>query len=134
MADELNRATILGNLGADPELRHTAKGDAILSLRIATTDSYLDGGRERREKTEWHSVTVWGKRRSVAQAPPQGLALLRRGPAADIELRGQGRGQALQDGHQRAPDHPRRRQAQRRSVAGGGRPAAGEERGPVTRR
>lgn len=62
MADGLNRVLLLGNLGADPELRMTNTGQAVLNLRIATSESYLDKHRVRQERTEWHSVTVWGKR------------------------------------------------------------------------
>lgn len=53
---------LLGNLGADPDLRTTDGGQAILKLRLATSESYLDRNNERQERTEWHSVTVWGKR------------------------------------------------------------------------
>jgi single-strand DNA-binding protein len=62
MADGLNRVMLLGNLGADPELRTTSGGQPILKLRLATTESYLDTNRARQERTEWHSVVVWGKR------------------------------------------------------------------------
>lgn len=62
MADGLNRVMLLGNLGADPELRMTAGGQAILKLRLATTESYVDRNQARQERTEWHSVTLWGKR------------------------------------------------------------------------
>ncbi len=62
MAEGLNKVMLLGNLGADPELRMTQGGQAILKLRIATTESYLDKNNVRQERTEWHSVTVWGKR------------------------------------------------------------------------
>lgn len=58
----LNRVFLLGNLGADPELRVTSGGQAVLKLRLATTESYLDRNNTRQEKTEWHSVTLWGKR------------------------------------------------------------------------
>ena len=62
MAEGLNRVMLLGNLGADPELRFTQGGQAVLSLRLATTESYLDKDRVRKERTDWHSVVVWGKR------------------------------------------------------------------------
>jgi single-strand DNA-binding protein len=62
MAEGLNRVELLGNLGADPELRVTASGQAILKLRLATSESYLDKDNSRQERTEWHQVTVWGKR------------------------------------------------------------------------
>jgi single-strand DNA-binding protein len=53
---------ILGNLGADPELRVVAGGQAILRMRIATSETYLDRSNNRQERTEWHSVAVWGRR------------------------------------------------------------------------
>jgi single-strand DNA-binding protein len=62
MAEGLNKVMLLGNLGADPELRTTPGGQAVLKLRLATTDSYLDKNNQRQERTEWHQVTVWGKR------------------------------------------------------------------------
>ena len=62
MAEGLNKVMLLGNLGADPELRMTAGGQAILKLRLATTETYLDKSNVRQERTEWHSITVWGKR------------------------------------------------------------------------
>lgn len=61
MADGLNRVFLLGNVGADPELRVTAGGQSVLKIRLATSESYLDKNRVRQEKTEWHSVVVWGK-------------------------------------------------------------------------
>ncbi len=62
MAEGLNRVMLLGNLGADPELRMTGGGQAVLKLRLATTESYQDKDRQRQERTEWHSVVVWGRR------------------------------------------------------------------------
>lgn len=60
--DGLNRVTLLGNLGADPELRMTQGGQAVLHLRIATSESYLDRNKVRQERTEWHRVSLWGNR------------------------------------------------------------------------
>jgi single-strand DNA-binding protein len=62
MAEGLNRATLLGNLGADPELRMTTGGQAVLKIRLATSEKYVDKDRNRQERTEWHSCVVWGKR------------------------------------------------------------------------
>ncbi len=62
MADGLNRVMLLGNLGADPELRYTQGGQSVLNLRLATTESYLDKDKVRRDRTDWHSVVIWGKR------------------------------------------------------------------------
>lgn len=62
MAEGLNRVLLFGNLGADPELRSTSGGQSVLNLRLATSESWLDKNRVRQERTEWHSVVVWGKR------------------------------------------------------------------------
>jgi single-strand DNA-binding protein len=62
MPEGLNRVMLLGNLGADPELRVTPGGQAVLKLRLATNENYLDRNNVRQERTEWHRVTVWGRR------------------------------------------------------------------------
>lgn len=62
MSDGLNRVMLLGNLGAEPELRTTSGGQAVLKMRLATTETFLDRNRARQERTEWHSVVLWGKR------------------------------------------------------------------------
>ncbi len=53
---------LLGNLGADPDLRFTQGGQAVLNLRLAVSESYLDKDKVRRERTDWISCVVWGKR------------------------------------------------------------------------
>jgi single-strand DNA-binding protein len=62
MSEGLNKVMLLGNLGADPELRMTPGGQPILKLRLATSETYVDRNDVRQERTEWHSVTLWGKR------------------------------------------------------------------------
>lgn len=62
MSDGLNRVMLIGNLGQDPELRYTQGGQAVLNLRIATNESYVNKDGERQDRTEWHSVIIWGKR------------------------------------------------------------------------
>ena len=57
MAEGLNRVMLLGNLGADPELRFTQGGQAVLNMRLATTESYLDKDKVRRERTDWRTVS-----------------------------------------------------------------------------
>ena len=57
----LNKVMVLGNLGQDPELRHTANGKSVATLRIATNESWVDASGQRQEHVEWHSVVVWGK-------------------------------------------------------------------------
>ena len=56
----VNKVILIGNLGADPELKYTPTSRALCNLRIATTEVYKDKGGQRQEKTEWHRVTVWG--------------------------------------------------------------------------
>ena len=57
----VNKVIILGNLGADPELRYTNSGTAVANFRIATNDRWTDKGGESQERTEWHSIVAWSK-------------------------------------------------------------------------
>jgi len=62
MAGSLNKVMLIGNLGADPEIRRTQDGRAIANLRIATSQSWRDkASGERREKTEWHRVVIFSE-------------------------------------------------------------------------
>jgi len=62
MAGSVNKVILIGNLGADPEVRNTQDGRSICNLRLATTDSWRDKQTgERREKTEWHSVVIFNE-------------------------------------------------------------------------
>jgi single-strand DNA-binding protein len=61
----LNQVIIMGNLGADPELRVAAGGVAVLKMRVATNESWQDKTNQWQERTEWHRVTVFGKRAEV---------------------------------------------------------------------
>ena len=57
----VNKAIIIGNLGDDPELRHTQSGAAVCNMRVATNETWKDRDGERHERTEWHSIVVFGK-------------------------------------------------------------------------
>ncbi len=58
----VNKVILVGNLGKDPEVRYTSGGQAVASLRIATSRSWTDKqSGQRKEETEWHDVEVWGK-------------------------------------------------------------------------
>jgi single-strand DNA-binding protein len=57
----VNRVILVGNLGRDAEVRHTAGGQAVATLNLATTENWKDKEGQRQEKTEWHRVVVWGK-------------------------------------------------------------------------
>ncbi len=62
MAGSVNKVILVGNLGADPEIRRTQDGRAIANLRLATTDSWRDKNTgERRERTEWHRVVIFSE-------------------------------------------------------------------------
>lgn len=58
----VNKVILVGNLGADPEVRFTPGGQAVANFRMATTDSWTDrSSGQRQERTEWHRIVVWGK-------------------------------------------------------------------------
>jgi single-strand DNA-binding protein len=57
----VNKVILIGNLGADPELRYTNSGTAVANFRIATNEVWNDKNGERQERTEWHQIVVWGK-------------------------------------------------------------------------
>ena len=62
----VNKVILLGNLGRDPETRYTTGGDAVTNLRIATTETWKDKSGEKQEKTEWHSVVLFGRQAEIA--------------------------------------------------------------------
>lgn len=62
----LNKVMLIGNLGADPEIRYTPAGDPIATLRLATTRRWKDKNGERKDETEWHRVTLFGALAKVA--------------------------------------------------------------------
>ena len=57
----VNRVTLVGNLGADPEVRKTANQQTVTQFNLATSESWVNKDGERQEKTEWHRIVVWGK-------------------------------------------------------------------------
>ena len=62
MAGSLNKVMLIGNCGADPEIRRTQDGRPIANLRIATSEQWRDkNSGERKEKTEWHTVVVFNE-------------------------------------------------------------------------
>jgi single-strand DNA-binding protein len=58
----LNKVMLIGNLGNDPELRYGQGGSAVLRLRLATTEKFVTKGGEKQERTEWHTVVMFGTR------------------------------------------------------------------------
>lgn len=61
MSGFLNRAQLIGNLGRDPELRFTRDGKQVVTLSIATSESWRDERGNRVERTEWHRVVIWNE-------------------------------------------------------------------------
>lgn len=62
----VNSVTLIGNLGKDPEIRHTASGTAVASFSLATSERFKNKAGESEEKTEWHNVVLWGKLAEIA--------------------------------------------------------------------
>lgn len=61
MANGLNKAILIGNLGRDPELRYVASGNAVANFTVATGESYKDKAGVKQTRTTWHNIVVWGK-------------------------------------------------------------------------
>lgn len=96
MARGINKAILIGNLGADPETRYTASGAAVTNIRLATTDSWRDReSGEQQERTEWHRVVFFGRLAEIA------AEYLRKGSQCYIEGRIQTRKWQGQDGQDR---------------------------------
>ena len=62
----VNKVILLGNLGANPEMRFTQGGAAVANLRIATTEKWTDKQGQKQEATEWHRVVLFGKTAEIA--------------------------------------------------------------------
>ncbi len=62
----LNKAMLIGNLGADPETRFMQDGTCVCNLRLATTEKFKNRAGEQQEKTEWHRVVLWGRLGEIA--------------------------------------------------------------------
>ncbi|WP_111747523.1 single-stranded DNA-binding protein [Salinisphaera orenii] len=92
----VNKAIIIGNLGADPETRYTASGSAVTNASVATTDSWRDrNSGETQERTEWHRIVFFGRLGEIAGE------YLRKGSKVYIEGRLQTRKWQGQDGQDR---------------------------------
>lgn len=92
MSRSLNKAQIIGNLGADPEIRSTTSGTRVATLSVATSRSWTDRSGQRQEKTEWHRVVCWDKLAEICER------YLKRGDRVYIEGRIEYRQWEGQDG------------------------------------
>ena len=61
MARSLNKVTLIGNVGKDPELRYTSSGVAVANFSIATNEQWKDPDGNTQERTEWHNIVAWRK-------------------------------------------------------------------------
>ncbi len=61
----VNKVILVGQLGQDPELRHTAKGNAVLTISVATNKDIKSAEGEKKKQTQWHKAVVWGKQAEV---------------------------------------------------------------------
>jgi single-strand DNA-binding protein len=61
MARGVNKVILVGNLGADPEMKYTASGTPLCKFRLATSEVFKDRDGNQQERTEWHRVTAWGR-------------------------------------------------------------------------
>jgi len=95
MAGGLNKVMLIGHLGADPEMRYTPNGQAVASLRVATSETWNDREGGKQERTEWHRVVVWGKLAELCNN------YLRKGRQAYFEGRLQTRQWEDRDGNKR---------------------------------
>ena len=62
----VNKVVLIGNLGADPEVRFTPSGVQVVSATLATSESWNDKNGERQERTEWHRLVLWRKLAEIA--------------------------------------------------------------------
>jgi single-strand DNA-binding protein len=91
----VNKVILIGNVGADPELRYTPSGTAVTNYNMATNESWTDSSGERQERTEWHRIVVWGRLAEICNQ------YLRKGSKVYIEGRLQTRNWEGQDGQKR---------------------------------
>lgn len=119
----LNKVMLIGNLGADPEMRFTANGTAVTSFRIAVSRVFVTDG-ERKEETEWVSIVTWAK---LAEHVNQYLT---KGRKVYVEGRLQTRSWEGQDGQKRYRTEVIAQDVQFLDRGAGGAPAAaGEDHG-----
>ncbi len=92
MGKSVNRVTLLGNLGQDPEMRSTASGKSVCTLNIATSKRYKNQSGEWQESTDWHKVVLWERLADIAGQ------YLQKGSKVYIEGRLQTRSYEAKDG------------------------------------
>ncbi|MFO1316684.1 MAG: single-stranded DNA-binding protein [Burkholderiales bacterium] len=112
----VNKVILLGNLGRDPETRYTTGGDAVTNLRIATSEQWKDKSGEKQERTEWHTVVLFGRTAEIA------AEYLKKGRSVYIEGRLQTRKYTDKEGVEK---YSTEIVADRMQLIGGGREGGG---------
>ena len=119
MARGVNKVTLIGNLGADPEVRYTANGSAVANIRLATAESWRDKeSGEQQERTEWHRVVFFSRLAEIVGE------YLKKGSQVYIEGRLQTRKWQDRDGNESGPGQARQPAA---AAAGAGAGAGSTE-------
>jgi single-strand DNA-binding protein len=91
----VNKVILIGNIGADPELRYTPSGTAVTNFNMATNENWTDNSGDKQAKTEWHRIVVWGRLAEICNQ------YLRKGSKVYIEGRLQTRSWEGQDGQKK---------------------------------
>jgi single-strand DNA-binding protein len=120
----VNKVILVGNLGADPEVRYLPSGDAVANIRLATTDRYKDKtSGEMKEATEWHRVSFFGRLAEIVNE------YLKKGSSVYIEGRIRTRKWQAQDGTDRYSTEIVAEQMQMLGGRGGAMGGGGDEGG-----
>lgn len=121
----VNKVILIGNLGRDPEVRFTQGGTPVANFTMATTERWNDPSGEKKERTEWHRIVVWGKQAEVA------AEYLKKGRSVYVEGSLQTREWTDRDGNKRYTTEVRAQRLQflgaRPDDRGGSAPAPVEE-------
>ncbi|MBM3521059.1 MAG: single-stranded DNA-binding protein [Alphaproteobacteria bacterium] len=125
MAGSVNKVILVGNLGRDPEVRHTQDGKPIVNLSLATSESWRDRNTgERKEKTEWHRVVIFNE--NLAKVAEQ---YLKKGSTVYIEGQLQTRKYTDKDGQEKYSTEVVLQNYRGELTMLGGRPGGGESAG-----
>ncbi|HZZ12551.1 MAG TPA: single-stranded DNA-binding protein [Paraburkholderia sp.] len=124
----VNKVILVGNLGADPEVRYLPSGDAVANIRLATTDRYKDKtSGEMKETTEWHRVSFFGRLAEIVSE------YLKKGSSVYLEGRIRTRKYQAQDGTDRYSTEIVAEQMQMLGGRSGGGMGGGDEGGGYSR-
>ena len=114
MAKSVNKVILIGNLGKDPELKHTSGGTAVATMTLATNERFKDKSGEWQDRTEWHNVVLWQRLAEIA------AEYLKKGRSVYVEGRLQTRSLGRQAGtealhHRDRSQRPRPARRRRRT-------------------